>query len=81
MIASDIERLQKLFNTDSDTQIAASGVGSAGHETNYFGSLTERAVQKFQAKYDVVSSGTPNSTGYGVVGPKTRAKLQEVFGE
>jgi peptidoglycan hydrolase-like protein with peptidoglycan-binding domain len=44
--------------------------------TGYFGPLTEKAVQRWQAKYGVVSSGTPDSTGFGVVGPKTRAAIQ-----
>lgn len=44
--------------------------------TGYFGPLTEKAVQRWQAKYGVVSSGTPDSTGFGVVGPKTRAAMQ-----
>ncbi len=73
---SDVKRLQQLLNSDPDTIIAESGVGSAGNETEYFGSLTEKAVQKFQEKYGLASSGDP---GYGYVGPKTRAKLQEVF--
>ena len=76
---ADVKRLQQLLNSDPDTRVAASGVGSSGNETNYYGSLTEKAVQKFQAKYGVVSSGTPDTTGYGLVGPKTRAKLAEVF--
>lgn len=51
-----------------------------GLVTGFFGALTEKAVQRFQAKYSIVSSGTPATTGYGRVGPKTRAKLNEVFG-
>ncbi|MDP2676879.1 MAG: peptidoglycan-binding domain-containing protein, partial [bacterium] len=51
MTHSDIQRLQQLLNTDPDTRIADSGVGSPGNETNFFGSLTEKAVQKFQKKY------------------------------
>ena len=39
--------------------------------------LTEKAVQKFQEKYDIAGVG---KAGYGVVGPKTRAKLFEIFG-
>ncbi|PIP73507.1 MAG: hypothetical protein COW88_01790 [Candidatus Lloydbacteria bacterium CG22_combo_CG10-13_8_21_14_all_47_15] len=79
-ISSDeVKRLQQLLNSDTDTIISSSGVGSPGNETDYFGSLTEKAVQKFQAKYGVVSSGSPDTTGYGLVGPATRAKLAEVF--
>src|SRR3989344_3639162 len=46
--------------------------------TGYFGVLTKQAVQRFQAKYNIVSSGDENTTGYGQVGPKTRAKLNEL---
>ncbi|MCF7835904.1 MAG: peptidoglycan-binding protein [Candidatus Marinimicrobia bacterium] len=48
--------------------------------TGYYGSLTEKAVQRWQAKYGVVSSGSADTTGYGVVGPKTRAKMNSVCG-
>lgn len=43
--------------------------------TGYFGFLTQGAVQKFQASQNVVSSGTPASTGYGLVGAKTRKAI------
>ena len=79
MFNSSIKRLQQLLNSDSDTQIAVSGAGSAGNETEYYGSLTRAAVRKFQMKYGVVSSAS--DAGYGYVGPNTRAKLQEVFSE
>ena len=78
MSGSDVKRLQQLLNSDSDTKIAESGIGSFGNETEYFGSLTEKAVQKFQTKYNIAKSG---DSGYGYVGPKTRAKLNEVFGQ
>lgn len=47
--------------------------------TGNFLGLTQAAVQTFQRKYGIVSSGTPATTGYGRVGPKTRAKLNELF--
>ena len=43
--------------------------------TGYFGPATLAAVKKFQVKYGIASSGNP---GYGLVGPKTRAKLNEL---
>lgn len=79
MSGSDVKRLQQLLNSDSDTLVASSGVGSSGNETNFFGSLTEQAVQKFQLKHGVVADFS--DPGYGYVGPETRAKLQEVFGQ
>ena len=72
---TDVKKLQLILNSDSDTQIASSGVGSPGNETNYYGSLTRKAVEKFQVKYGIAKSG---DEGYGTVGPKTRAKLNEL---
>ncbi|MDP2788728.1 MAG: peptidoglycan-binding protein [bacterium] len=43
--------------------------------TGFYGPVTETAIQEFQKANDIVSSGTPKETGYGVAGPKTRAKL------
>ncbi len=45
----------------------------ASEATGYFGALTQAAVQRFQAQNGIVSSGSPSTTGYGAVGPKTRA--------
>ncbi len=68
----EVKRLQELLATDASLY-------PEGLVTGYFGSLTEKAVQRFQAKYDVVSDGAPKTTGYGLVGPKTRTKLAEIF--
>lgn len=48
--------------------------------TGYFGELTQAAVQTWQSTNGVVSSGTPDTTGYGRVGPKTRAAMESVCG-
>jgi peptidoglycan hydrolase-like protein with peptidoglycan-binding domain len=64
--------LQKVLNNDLATQVASSGAGSPGQETNYFGTATQAAVKKFQTRYGVSPTGT--------VGPATRAKLTEVYG-
>lgn len=50
-----------------------------GLVTGYFGSLTRAAVQRFQAFYGIVSSGTAASTGYGRVGPTTLAKINSLM--
>lgn len=68
----DVKRLQQLLATDSE-------IYPEGTASGYYGTLTEKAVQKFQMKYGVVSS--PSDAGYGSVGPKTRQRLQEVFGQ
>ena len=72
MTSDDVKRLQELLA--SDPEIYPEGIISG-----WFGSLTKRAVQRFQAKHGIVSSGNEATTGYGLVGPKTRAKIQEVF--
>jgi murein L,D-transpeptidase YcbB/YkuD len=47
--------------------------------TGYFGNLTKLAVQRFQKKYGIISFGNEWTTGYGMVGPKTRLKLNELW--
>ncbi len=46
--------------------------------TGYFGALTRAAVEAFQVKHGLAKKG---DQGFGIVGPKTRAKLNELFGE
>jgi hypothetical protein len=52
---------------------------SSDSNTGYFGPLTEKAVQSFQKSQNIVSSGTPLSTGYGNVGPTTRTKINSML--
>lgn len=47
--------------------------------TGFFGSLTEAAVKRFQEKHEVVYSGTPETTGYGQIGPRTVARINELI--
>lgn len=46
-----------------------------GQVTGYFGPMTEQLVQRWQAAQGVVSSGSADTTGYGAVGPRTRALM------
>lgn len=75
--SAEIRTIQRLLNAFADTRIAAIGVGSPGRETNFFGPATKRAVEKFQLKHGIVKK--PTDQGYGVIGPKTRAKINELL--
>lgn len=46
------------------------------HTSMFYGPLTLASVRKFQDKYAIASIGMP---GYGRCGPKTRAKLNELY--
>jgi spore germination protein YaaH len=76
MTGEDVRTLQRILNADPDTRVSASGVGSKGKESTYFGAATGAAVKKFQVKYGLAKAG---DAGYGFVGPKTRAKLNQLL--
>jgi len=77
---SDVLNLQQILNKDPETKISDSGVGSFGNETDYFGSLTKMAVQKFQLKYsDYVLKPIGLTTPTGYVGLYTREFLNKTF--
>ena len=46
-----------------------------GDITGYYGPLTVRAVQRFQADRGLISYGDPYTTGFGSVGPRTRVAM------
>lgn len=68
---SNVQRLQEF--------LMKAGVYTAG-VTGYYGPATQAGVQAWQAKYGVVSSGTPATTGYGRVGPGTLARMKASCG-
>lgn len=61
--------------------LAAKGYYPQDIVTGYYGPLTEAAVQNYQARNGIVSSGTPDTTGYGCVGPLTRASIDAQEGD
>ena len=64
----EVTKLQKMLANDPN-------IYPEGLVTGYYGLLTEKAVQRWQTKQGVVSSGNPATTGYGVVGPQTRTRM------
>ena len=71
MSHNDVSNLQTALKTDPS-------VYPGGKVTGYFGPATLLAIKKFQEKYSIASEGQP---GYGNVGPKTRVKLNELYGK
>lgn len=64
----DVRRLQQFLARDGS-------VYPEGIASGFYGSLTEAAVRRWQAKFNIVSSGSPEATGFGVVGPRTAAAI------
>lgn len=71
MYGADVIVLQKILNKE--------GVYNEAIYSGYYGSLTEEAVKNFQRKYNIVSSGSSLTTGYGSVGWATLSKLNELY--
>jgi hypothetical protein len=69
---TDVRALQEFLQSTGDYTFPAI--------TGYFGPATEQALQRWQARNSVVSSGAPYTTGFGVVGPRTRAAIQQYCG-
>ena len=73
---NDVHVLQQFLNAETDTQIAASGPGSAGNETDRYGTLTAKAVSRFQEKYHAeILDSQHMASGNGRVGAATRKQL------
>ncbi|MSR71578.1 MAG: hypothetical protein EXS50_02855 [Candidatus Taylorbacteria bacterium] len=73
--------------SDSSTQgevsilqnfLKTKGYATSLSVTGFFGVGTQVAVQTFQSRSNIVSSGSPSSTGYGAVGALTRKKIKDI---
>lgn len=69
---ADVTQLQQL--------LIAQNLLTPDSATGFFGALTEAAVKQWQSKNGIASSGTPATTGYGTLGPRTRAAIVRVCG-
>ena len=65
----EVRNLQEFLAQDKE-------IYPEGLITDYYGSLTQKAVQRFQKKYSIAKEG---DVGFGAVGPKTRAKINELI--
>jgi peptidoglycan hydrolase-like protein with peptidoglycan-binding domain len=64
----DVSVLQKFLAEDSE-------IYPEGIVNGVYGNATRRAVERLQASKGIVSSGSPETNGYGAVGPSTRAAI------
>ncbi len=64
----DVKQLQEYLKKSGDF---------SDDSTGYFGPKTEEALKRIQARFQVVSSGDSETTGYGALGPRTRSILME----
>ncbi len=78
MSDQQVKTLQQTLNA-AGYAVAASGPGSSGSETERFGALTRAAVRKFQCDKGIVCQGDEDSTGYGLVGRRTRSALNALL--
>ena len=69
---SDVIALQEFLFKDGDYP--------ADIVTGYYGALTVAAVKSFQVRYGIINYGNPSTTGFGSVGPRTRAKINGLGG-
>jgi len=69
---SEVTELQTYLATNAS-------IYPSGLVTGYFGPLTQAGVQRFQTAQGIVSAGTPETTGYGRVGPRTMVRINELM--
>lgn len=76
MRGGDVLLLQRFLNRIG-FPVSSRGAGSPGKETETFGPSTRVAIQRFQLKYRIVKDS--KDSGYGIFGPKTKAKANELL--
>ncbi len=64
----EVTKLQEFLAQDST-------IYPEGTISGFYGNATRRAVERFQAAKGIATSGSPETNGYGAVGPTTRAKI------
>jgi hypothetical protein len=64
----DVVRLQ--------TFLVSNNLLSSNYITGFYGSFTKSAIQNYQCAQNIVCSGSPATTGWGIVGPRTYAALK-----
>ena len=64
----DVAQLQDFLQGTGDLTASSTG---------FFGEKTELALRLWQARAGVVASGTPQTTGFGLFGPRTRTLLMQ----
>jgi LPXTG-site transpeptidase (sortase) family protein len=69
---SDVIALQTYLAANADFY-------PSGQITGIFDSSTQLAMEKFQTAQGIISSGTPETTGYGRVGPQTLIRLNSLI--
>ncbi len=65
---AEVSQLQSFLGKDKS-------IYPEGSVTGYFGRVTEDAVRRWQAAHNIVATGTPSTTGFGVVGPQTLKEI------
>ncbi len=79
MINSEVKELQKFLNRNGYI-LTLSGPGSPGQETEYFGTLTQLTLIKFQeANFDLILKPLNLAKGTGIFGEVTRAFVNNLL--
>lgn len=69
MTGDDVQQMQEFLREQ--------GFFNFSTATGYYGPITQEAIEAFQSSEGIVSSGSPDTTGFGQVGPRTQAALAQ----